>query len=105
MYPGAANEGTGRNHRQGPRGPSGRGAGADGWGSAGYRCGATGPRRRPGQSDWAAGANGQGHTHGTGRGGDEDAEAVYAGNIGRLSGDNPGWIVVARALRPRGKNG
>src|ERR1700736_3222257 len=105
MYPGAANEGTGRNHRQGPRGPSRRGAGADGRGSAGYRCGATGPRRRPGQSDWAAGANGQGHTHGTGRGGDGDTEALYAGHIGRLCGENPGWIVVARVLRPRGNKG
>src|ERR1700730_4968027 len=113
MYPGAANEGTGRDHRQGPRGPSRRSAGADGRGRGGY-CGgatgaccarATGPCRRPGQSDWTAGANGQSHTHGTGRGGDEDAEAVYAGNIGRLSGENPRWIVVARVLRPRGNKG
>src|ERR1700674_5618785 len=105
MYPGAADEGTGRNHRQGPRGPSRRGAGADGRGSAGYCRGATGPCRRPWQSDRTAGANGQGHTHRAGRGGDEDTEALYAGNIGRLSGANPGWIVVARVLRPRGNKG
>src|SRR3984893_10952196 len=105
MYPGATNEGTGRDNRQGPRGPSRRGAGADGWGSTGYRAGATGPCRRFGQSDWTAGANGQGYTRSTWRGRDEDTEALYAGNIGRLSGANPGWIVVARVLRPRGNKG
>src|SRR6202162_2437926 len=105
MYPGAANEGTGRDHRQGPRGPSRRGAGADGRGSAGYCGGAARPCGRSGQSDWPAGANGQGHTHSIGRGGDEDTQALYAGNIGRLSGQNPGWIVVARILRPRGNKG
>src|SRR6202162_2827102 len=105
MYPGAANEGTGRDHRQGPRGPSRRGAGADGRGSAGYCRGVAGPCGRSGQSDWPPGTDGQGHTHGIGRGGNEDAQAVYAGNIGRLSGQNPGWIVVARILRPRGNKG
>ncbi len=50
-----------------------------------HGAGAASAHGRPGQGNWKAGADREGDSNGARRGGDQDAQAVYAGNPRRLT--------------------